>query len=155
MQHGLNKSIHFVLNKKEAVYWGRSKSYTLRCRPPHRWGAGRKVFWSPFYPIFSPLNGWEYFWLGVEYSLRGGLKYGLDGPRLPLVSCIYFLKALHKCSKNCSPLLVKHHRGRSNRVISNLYIFTVDVPWFLWSEFLVQMLKVSVLDGISPCSSSH
>lgn len=58
--------------------------------------------------------------------------------------------------KNCSPLLVKPRRGRrSNRVISRLYIFTVHVPWFSWSEFLVQMLKVSVLDAISPCSLTH
>ena len=41
------------------------------------------------------------------------MKYGLDGPRLPLVSCVYFLKALHKCSKNCSPLLVKHHTWKA------------------------------------------
>lgn len=149
----INKYNLFKIKNKQFIE-AEVKVTHSECRPPHKWGTCHKVFWSPFYPIFSPLNGWEYLWLGVEYSLRGGLKYGLDCPRLHhlWVSCIYFLKTLYKCSKNCSPLLVKHHRGRSNRVISSLNIFTVHVPWFLWSEFLVQMLEVSVLDAISSCS---
>ena len=72
-------------------------------------------FWSSFYLIFSPLNGRGSFWLWVEYSLRGGLRCGLDCTRLHqlLVLRICLLKPSYMNSKSCfplnCPLLAKYH----------------------------------------------
>ena len=69
-------------------------------------------FDPPF--IFSPLNGWRSFWLGVEYSWRG-LGCGLDCTRLHqlLVLWVQLLKPLHMLSKSCFPFnfpsLVESH----------------------------------------------
>lgn len=61
-----------------------------------------KIFWSHSYAVFSLLNGWGSFWLRIEYSLRGRLKYGLDCTKFLqfLILSTYLLKLPQTHSKN-------------------------------------------------------
>ena len=89
------------------------------------------------------------FWLGVECSLRGRLRRGLDCTRLPqpLVLCIHLLKrmVLYVHSKSCFPLnfplLVKHHKWKVVQCLQQPVHFHCACSTFSWSEFLVQMLQ--------------
>ena len=145
---------------KEAVYWGKSKGHREECSVLASEGCTLERWGGFFLPhlIFSPLNGWGSFWLGMEYSLRGGLRCGLDCTRLHqlLVLCICLLKPPFMRSKSYFPLnfpfLVEHHTwevilGHQQPV----HFYLLMLHCFHGESFLLRCYKVSVLDAIPPC----
>ena len=115
-QNSKKKQILRLRNKEkqEAVYLGQKPK-----RHPQRtgWVASQvrdaRSFWSHFYAVFSPLNGWGTLWLRMDYSLKGRLKYGLNCTRFlqfwswALISWSYQKHTLRVCwsaARSCPTL---------------------------------------------------